>query len=85
MCNEDYKQFRLTSDGVLLHHCSGKRVCPQGRVGNGVNLVISSSCTEESSKFVRTKGIYIFRFFFVFFNATVSEMDVFLSMLLILM
>ena len=56
-CEKDYKQFRLNADGVLYHHCSGKRVCPKnGATGNGVKIVISSKCSEDNSKFVRTKG-----------------------------
>ena len=56
-CEEDYKQFRLSADGVLYHHCSGKRVCPQkGATRDGAKIVISSKCSEDNSKFVRTKG-----------------------------
>ena len=56
-CEEDFKQFKLGVDGVLIHHCSGKRVCPQdGATGNGAKIVISSKCSAEDSKFVRTTG-----------------------------
>ncbi|XP_031572100.1 uncharacterized protein LOC116306186 isoform X2 [Actinia tenebrosa] len=54
-CKEEYMKFRLDTNGILWHHCSGRRVCPEnGNTQNGARLVISSSCKDEDSKFVRT-------------------------------
>lgn len=49
-CNINYMQFKLTSEGILLHHCSDKKVCTM----DDSNLVISSLCKEEKSKFIHT-------------------------------
>ncbi|KAK3716434.1 hypothetical protein QZH41_016845, partial [Actinostola sp. cb2023] len=54
-CNQKYMEFRLDANGILWHHCSKRRVCPEnGNTGNGARLVISSACKDEDSKFVRT-------------------------------
>ncbi|KXJ11173.1 Disintegrin and metalloproteinase domain-containing protein 15 [Exaiptasia diaphana] len=54
-CKENYMEFKLDSNGILWHECSQHRVCPEnGGTWNGVKLVISSSCKDEDSKFVRT-------------------------------
>ena len=56
-CRESYLQFTLGPDGVLTHDCSGKMVCPEnGATHNGANIVVSSTCTIENSKFERTSG-----------------------------
>ena len=50
-------EFSLDVNGILRHHCSGKMVCPEnGATNNGARLTVSSTCTEENSKFERTAG-----------------------------
>ena len=54
-CKEKHMEFRLDANGILWHHCSNKRVCPEnGNTWSGVRLVISSTCKDEDSKFIRT-------------------------------
>ncbi|KAK3716436.1 hypothetical protein QZH41_016844, partial [Actinostola sp. cb2023] len=54
-CNQKYMDFRLDANGILWHHCSKRRVCPENEnKSNGVRLVISIACKDEDSKFVRT-------------------------------
>ncbi|XP_032229700.2 uncharacterized protein LOC5505409 [Nematostella vectensis] len=56
-CKQAYMEFSLDATGILRHTCSGRKVCPEGgNTWNGVRLAISSSCTDEDSKFVRTSG-----------------------------
>ena len=54
-CQGASTKFVLSSDGVLRHHCSRKKICPKGGQGGyGVPLVISGNCDKEQSKFERT-------------------------------
>lgn len=54
-CGGEGSQFTL-SNGILMHKCSKKRVCPKGgRNYYGVPLVIDSSCDVTESKFERTQ------------------------------
>lgn len=54
-CQGGSTKFVLSSDGVLRHHCSRKKICPKGGQGGyGVPLVISGNCDKEQSKFERT-------------------------------
>ena len=55
-CQGEGSQFIL-SNGILMHKCSNKKICPQG--GNnfyGTPLVIDNSCEDTESKFERTEG-----------------------------
>lgn len=55
-CSKEYQKF-IYDNGVLMHKCSGKYVCPRGgRVDWGANLVLSSNCDPENAKFERTPG-----------------------------
>lgn len=54
-CVESYFQFILEVNGVLCYKCSGKMVCFQGS-GNGVKIVVSSSCNVNNFKFYRIIG-----------------------------
>ena len=54
-CQGASTKFVLSSDGVLRHHCSQKKICPKGGQGGyGVPLIISGKCDKEQSKFERT-------------------------------
>ncbi|KAJ7394601.1 metalloendopeptidase [Desmophyllum pertusum] len=53
-CNKNYMYFTY-KDKVLVHTCSGKKVCPQGGTASwGTLLVVSSTCPSDASKFQRT-------------------------------
>lgn len=53
-CDKYYMYFTY-KDEVLMHTCSGKRVCPEGRgVTADMRLVLSSTCDLNVSKFQRT-------------------------------
>jgi len=55
-CSKEYQKF-IYDDGVLIHKCSGKYVCPRGgRVDFGANLVLNSNCDPENARFERTPG-----------------------------
>lgn len=59
MCRENFKQFTLDVNGILRHHCSRKKVCPKdGATHRRASIVISSRCSDEDSKFIRTPGKY---------------------------
>ncbi|KXJ06666.1 Disintegrin and metalloproteinase domain-containing protein 23, partial [Exaiptasia diaphana] len=56
-CDQKYQEFRLDANGVLWHECSQRRVCPESETpSNSDRLVISSTCKDDNSKFVRTPG-----------------------------
>ena len=56
-CQGTFDKFSLSPDGVLRHHCSGKKVCPKGgQAWYGVPLVIGGNCDIKQSKFERTSG-----------------------------
>lgn len=51
-------EFTLDANGILRHHCSGKKICPEnGGTGSGTKIIMSSSCTDAQAKFVRTAGM----------------------------
>ncbi|XP_074645823.1 uncharacterized protein LOC141902080 [Tubulanus polymorphus] len=52
-CDEEHMKFTISDTGVIKHHCSGLNVCPEHR-NNSANIIVSSSCTDEMSMFVRT-------------------------------
>lgn len=53
-CDRNYMYFTYKDD-VLMHTCSGKKVCPQGGTATWETpLVISSTCSTDASKFQRT-------------------------------
>ena len=49
-CNHPHMMFVHQSDGTLIHKCSGKKVCPR----NDNNLIISSNCEADNSRYIRT-------------------------------
>lgn len=59
-CSKEYQKF-IYDDGILMHKCSKKYVCPRGgRVDFGAELVIVSStgnCDPEDARFERTPGM----------------------------
>ena len=56
-CDQPFMQFALSADGSLKHHCSGKLVCPRKPAqGKRCELMISSKCQPQTSKFERTAG-----------------------------
>lgn len=56
-CKETSIEFILDANGILRHHCSGKKVCPEGTF-DGAKIVLSSTCTDQQATFVRTPGTY---------------------------
>ncbi|XP_029206895.2 uncharacterized protein LOC114970596 isoform X2 [Acropora millepora] len=55
-CQGEGSQFIL-SNGILIHKCSNKKICPQGGQNfYGTPLVIDNSCDDIESKFERTEG-----------------------------
>ena len=57
-CQGEGSQFIL-SNGILIHKCSNKKICPQGGQNfYGTPLVIDNSCDDTESKFERTEGKY---------------------------
>ena len=56
-CDQPFMQFSLSADGTLKHHCSGRPVCPRKPArGKNCELMISSKCQPQDSKFERTAG-----------------------------
>lgn len=49
-CNHKRMLFDFGADGVMKHHYSGKKICPDS---NGF-LVVSSQCTDTEATFTRT-------------------------------
>ncbi|KAK3752647.1 hypothetical protein QZH41_000998 [Actinostola sp. cb2023] len=57
-CSRKNQAFVYSDNGVLIHKCSEKFVCPNGNADNliGAKLVLSSKCTEDQATFLRTRA-----------------------------
>ena len=75
-CGGEGSQFTL-SNGILMHKCSKKRVCPKGgRNYYGVPLVIDSRCDVTESKFERNQGEFMDLMNVVYMFFSVSKQSI---------
>jgi len=55
-CKNRNSMFRLDG-GILIHHCTGNRVCTRNhRVNSGARLVVSPSCSRAPPLKFRREG-----------------------------